>query len=187
MIYKGTFYAKKKTLAHINHYLNNEPTGPDDCFNETMTMSVTIKFKNGRWTEVTIHGVKYDENNTTNRPYVTAILYDRNGQQIDGTGSPARNFEGVWPLTHNGDFYMAYVMPEENDEPKTIPDMTTQQKRWFNAIMQNAIAEYTGFARNMHLAAMGSQTQEESVQFEGSADEAREFASKLKNMMFEVD
>lgn len=39
---------------------------------------------------------------------------------------------------------------------------------------------YVGFASNMHLATLGSCKQEESIPFETAADEARDFAEKLK-------
>lgn len=63
------------------------------------------------------------------------------------------------------------------------PNFTQTQQLWMKDILNKAIVEQRGFARNMHLSALGAHTQEEAVSFERVADEARDFANQLQKML----
>lgn len=60
--------------------------------------------------------------------------------------------------------------------------MTENQKVWLKALYLNAASEFNDGARNLHLMAMGCETQESAVQLESYADEQRNFAQILTDM-----
>ena len=182
MNYESAFTISNEALSRLNYALNHEPANAGECFTEEQTTKFCIKFRNGNWMEIVVNGKEYEEGRS-NKAWTEAILYERNGVQVDASGRYHR-LEGTWTLQHNGDLYIAFVMPEDKTASSAIiEDMTVRQKMWWRAILQNAAAEYTGFARNMHIAAMGSTNQDESVQFELAADEARDFSNKLNKLI----
>lgn len=65
--------------------------------------------------------------------------------------------------------------------------MTYNQKTWLKALYFNAASEFRDGARNMHIMAMGSETQESAVKLEQYADEQRQFAQVLTDMANEIN
>ena len=60
--------------------------------------------------------------------------------------------------------------------------MTENMKLWLKKLYLEAADEHREAARNCHIFAMGSETQESAIQFESFADEHREFANKLEDL-----
>lgn len=67
-----------------------------------------------------------------------------------------------------------------------IPDLTERQADWLKELLTDASAEATGTARNCHLIALGADTQKESVEWENTADEQREYAQLLLDIAAKI-
>jgi len=73
------------------------------------------------------------------------------------------------------------------DANEAQPVLTENQQEWLENIYSSEASEFRCGADNLHLAALGSSTQEEAVQLEQYADEQREFAAILENMAKELN
>lgn len=67
-------------------------------------------------------------------------------------------------------------------------EWTLSEKNAVNMLdmMTNEAKEVLGNIHNLHLAALGAETQEESIQLEQSADESREWFNWLKTMAEDI-
>lgn len=65
--------------------------------------------------------------------------------------------------------------------------MTENMKLWLQKLYLDAADEHHEAAKNCHIFAMGSETQESAIQFEAYADEHREFVRILEGMAKEIN
>lgn len=65
--------------------------------------------------------------------------------------------------------------------------LTETMKVWLKDLYLDKANEFRGSAKNSHLMALGSDEQEDAVQFERYADEQREFARILEVMAKEIN
>jgi hypothetical protein len=65
--------------------------------------------------------------------------------------------------------------------------MTETMKIWLKELYLDAAKEHYGAARNEHLWALGSDTNEEAAQHECYADENRAFAMMLEDMANNIE
>lgn len=65
--------------------------------------------------------------------------------------------------------------------------LTEVMKEWLKKLYLDAVEEHRAEAKNCHLFALGSETQEMSIQFEEMAGEHMEFAYILECLANELD
>lgn len=65
--------------------------------------------------------------------------------------------------------------------------LTENMKIWLKELYLKQAEEHREAAKNCHIFALGSETQESSVQFEEYADEHKEFAHILECLAKELD
>ena len=63
--------------------------------------------------------------------------------------------------------------------------LTENQKMWLTNLLENEAEEALGAASNEHLWALGSDTMESATQHEMHADENREYANLLRDIIKE--
>ena len=66
-------------------------------------------------------------------------------------------------------------------------NLTENMIKWMKEMYLEAAKDELGTASNCHIFALGSDTQESAEQWEGYAEEHREYAEILKNMAEELD
>jgi hypothetical protein len=67
-----------------------------------------------------------------------------------------------------------------------LPEMTEQQMGWLRELLAEASADALGSASNYHKFALGAKHQVDSVEFEKSADNQREYAQILLNIAAKI-
>ena len=65
--------------------------------------------------------------------------------------------------------------------------LTLNMKRWLKSLYRQEIDEALGIAKHEHLCALGSNTTKETTMHETNADECREYARILEDMIKELD
>jgi hypothetical protein len=65
--------------------------------------------------------------------------------------------------------------------------LSETMKEWLKKLYLEGAKEHQEYASNCHLFALGSETQDGSIQFEEFADKHREFARILENLAEELD
>jgi hypothetical protein len=73
--------------------------------------------------------------------------------------------------------------------PKTIeiPELTATQAEWLKMLLSEAAEDALATAKNNHLWALGSKTQKSAIQFERFAEETREYAKILHEIIEKLD
>ena len=80
----------------IDAILEKEPACEAECFGEDDNITYTADLGNGYEMDVSVYGVQYDPENTSNLPWTEAVLF-RNGSEVM-CSEPDAEFFGDWTL-----------------------------------------------------------------------------------------
>lgn len=94
----------------INHFLTHEPQNASECFDEDNEFTITARFKDGFFVDVSLCGVQYDKG-SSNTAWTQAVLYAGNGTELSCT-DPEDEFFGEWEFEYNDTIYRVNVVAE---------------------------------------------------------------------------
>lgn len=100
----------KDEAGKIKQLLEHEPRSEEECMGEDEAISHTADFGDGIQMDVKLCGVQYHEEESSNRPWTEAVLFDH-GSEV-ACSDPEENYFGKWELEYGGVSYAAEVEEE---------------------------------------------------------------------------
>lgn len=143
MIHKKHLHVPAKDAAIIRNYLETEPASEDECLGEDRIITYTVNFGGGYEMDVKLCGVRYNEEEESNKPWTEAVLF-KNGSEICCT-EPGDEFFGEWQCEVGEDVYIAFVTAEQ-PAPADTPPLDLSSIDWKR---DRITKEYVEENRNM--------------------------------------
>ena len=106
--YQRTIFITPREIETIYRYLTKVPTCAEECLPEDKPITHEITFPDGVKMAIYVCGTPYKEGGPNNTAWTRAVLFSRDGVQVDDSGV-CEDLLGKWELQYQGDTYRVVV------------------------------------------------------------------------------